>query len=93
MNESDQRLALADKYDAQELRSAKRNQWRPPDLGDSPTGHDRMPDRYAGDGRETIDRMKAAWYRQMAAHVRDPATVSDPRSGRPDFTPYKRPTP
>lgn len=25
---------------------------------DSPTGHDRAPDRYSGQGRETIDRMR-----------------------------------
>jgi len=27
-------------------------------LSDSPTGHDRAPDRYSGHGRETIDRMR-----------------------------------
>lgn len=27
-------------------------------MTDTPTGHDRIPDRYAGHGRETIDEMR-----------------------------------
>jgi hypothetical protein len=31
-------------------------------MNDTPTGHDRAPDRYTGQGRETIDRMRdLAW--------------------------------
>lgn len=34
------------------------------------------------------DEQKAAWYRQMASHVA--FGTPDPRSGRPNFSPYKR---
>lgn len=47
-------------------------------------------DRAGLKGSADEDRKKAAWYRQMAAHVRGEA--DDPRVYRAGFAPYVRPT-
>lgn len=41
-------------------------------------------------GDAHLDFEKADFYGAMADHIRDPALTPDPRSARPDFTPYKR---
>ena len=47
-------------------------------------------DRAGLKGDPTADRAKAEFYKAMFAHVLKGSP--DPRSGRPDFTPYQRPT-
>ena len=49
-------------------------------------------DRLGLKGDPTRDAKKAAFWRQMAAHVRLPKVVLDPRASRSDFVPYVRPT-
>ena len=46
-------------------------------------------DRQGKKGDAEEDRKKATFYRQMEAHVK--GSGPDPRSGRPGFTPYRRP--
>lgn len=41
-------------------------------------------------GAATEDMSKAVWYERMAAHVRAPDVMADPRADRADFVPYVR---
>ena len=45
-------------------------------------------DRAGRKGSFDEDRAKAAFYCEMAWHVRDPRRNKDPRRNRPDFKPY-----